>query len=53
MEKEHSKRVVTGLIKLGEVDEGVLVVHGHVFRSPNEKEHTTDAANEPFNQRRR
>lgn len=57
MEEEHPDRVVPGLVQLEEVHSGVLYeeVSHLVPQETNfaKKGHTTEAANEPFSQRRR
>lgn len=54
MEEEHADDAVAGLVQLEEVDNGVLcscdVNRAHMS---NIQRHTTDAAKEPFSQRRR
>lgn len=57
MEEEHPNRVVSGFVQLEKVHGGILYgkVSHLVSRGPNfaEKRRTTEAANDPFNQRRR
>ena len=57
VEKEHSNRVVPRLVQLEEVHSGILdeEVSHHVSQTQQfpEKWRTTEAANEPFSQRRR
>lgn len=57
MEEEHPDRIVPGFVQLEKMHGGILYeeVSHLVSRAPNfaKKRHTTEAANDPFNQRRR